>query len=52
MLDELKLRSRDDRRFHCTYCGESMDAEGFDPFELLRTTHYCRNVTAPATVDF
>jgi hypothetical protein len=35
LLDGLRDRLR------CTFCGESMDAEGNDPWELLLTSHYC-----------
>jgi hypothetical protein len=34
-------------RLRCTFCGEAMDAEGNDPWELLLTSHYC-----PAEVPF
>jgi hypothetical protein len=39
MVDD--LMSREDTRLRCAFCGEPMDAEDFDPYELLRTTHYC-----------
>jgi Fe2+ or Zn2+ uptake regulation protein len=34
------LRSIRDH-LQCTSCGESIDVEGNDPWELLLTSHYC-----------
>jgi hypothetical protein len=28
-------------RLRCASCGESMDAQGNDPWELLFSSHYC-----------
>jgi hypothetical protein len=51
MIDELELMAKEDGRLRCTFCGETMESEGFDPFELIQTTHYCANVSAPEFVE-
>jgi hypothetical protein len=51
MIDELELMAKEDGRLRCTFCGESMESEGFDPFELIQTTHYCANVSTPEYVE-
>jgi hypothetical protein len=48
------LMNWENTHFWCAMCGEPMEARGFDPYELLRTTHYCPpqrslEVTEPET---
>jgi hypothetical protein len=32
---------RENTHLWCALCGEPMEAGDFDPYELLRMTHYC-----------
>jgi hypothetical protein len=51
MIDEIELKAHEDHRLRCVSCGESMESEGFDPFELIQTTHYCADLAAPEFIE-